>query len=169
MPNRRSTETGPGQPSPVIVTPPLRSPSCPARTTPAERHEKCVFAWHGNASDGGAVEHSEGRGGCDQTEATEGFAMSWIDQLIRHLEQVTCSGCGEYYHGGDIAAVVTEPSRLIVRLRCRSCGQDGIAILDFGTNPVEVDPITADDVLDCHDLLARAVSPPSELFPALAA
>ena len=34
--------------------------------------------------------------------------MSWIDQLIRHLEQVTCSGCGEYYHGGDIAAVVTE-------------------------------------------------------------
>ena len=39
--------------------------------------------------------------------------MSWIDQLIRHLEQVTCSGCGEYYHGGDIAAVVTEPSRLV--------------------------------------------------------
>ncbi|HTD64373.1 MAG TPA: hypothetical protein VK732_06520 [Verrucomicrobiae bacterium] len=95
--------------------------------------------------------------------------MSWIDQLIRHLEQVTCSGCGEYYHGGDIAAVVTEPSRLIVRLRCRSCGQDGIAILDFGTSPVEVDPITADDVLDCHDLLARASRPPSELFPALAA
>ena len=48
--------------------------------------------------------------------------MSWIDQLIRHLEQVTCSGCGEYYHGGDIAAVVTEPARLIVRLRCRGCG-----------------------------------------------
>ena len=45
--------------------------------------------------------------------------MSWIDQLIRHLEQVSCSGCGEYYRGGDIAAVVTEPSRLIVRLRCR--------------------------------------------------
>ena len=85
--------------------------------------------------------------------------MSWIDQLIRHLEQVTCSGCGEYYRGGDIAAVVTEPSRLIVRLRCRSCGQDGIAILDFG----------ADEVLDCHDLLARAARPPRELFPALAA
>ena len=95
--------------------------------------------------------------------------MSWIDQLIRHLEQVTCSGCGEYYHGGDIAAVVTEPSRLIVRLRCRSCGQDGIAILDFGATPVEVDPITADEVLDCHDLLARAAGPPAELFPAIAA
>jgi hypothetical protein len=95
--------------------------------------------------------------------------MSWIDQLIRHLEQVTCSGCGEYYHGGDIAAVVTEPSRLIVRLRCRSCGQDGIAILDFGATPVEVDPITADEVLDCHDLLAGEARPPSELFPAIAA
>jgi len=95
--------------------------------------------------------------------------MSWIDQLIRHLEQVTCSGCGEYYHGGDIAAVVTEPSRLIVRLRCRSCSQDGIAILDFGTTPVEVAPITADEVLDCHDLLARAARPPTELFPSLAA
>jgi len=95
-------------------------------------------------------------------------AMSWIDQLIQHLEQVTCSGCGEYYHGGDIAAVVTEPSRLIVRLRCRSCGQDGIAILDFGTKPVAPEPITADDVLDTHDLLARASGPPTELFPALA-
>jgi hypothetical protein len=95
--------------------------------------------------------------------------MSWIDQLIRHLEQVTCSGCGEYYRGGDIAAVVTEPSRLIVRLRCRSCGQDGIAILDFGTNalaPAEP-PITTDDVLDVHDLLAATTRPPGELFPAL--
>jgi hypothetical protein len=126
-----------------------------------KRHEKCVFGPHGYPDDRGATEQTRGRGG--------GFAMSWIDQLIRHLEQVTCSGCGEYYHGGDIAAVVTEPSRLIVRLRCRACGQDGIAILDFGTNPIEVDPITADDVLDCHDLLARAARPPSELFPALAA
>src|SRR5688500_14267480 len=96
-------------------------------------------------------------------------SMSWIDQLIRHLERGTGSGCGEYYHGGDIAAAVTEPSRLIVRLRCRSCGQDGIAILDFGAAPIEVDPITADDVLDCHDLLAVAARPPSELFPAIAA
>jgi hypothetical protein len=93
--------------------------------------------------------------------------MSWIDQLIRHLEQVTCSGCGEYYRGGDIAAVVTEPSRLIVRLRCRSCSQDGIAILDFGATSVAEDPITVDDVLDCHDLLAVAARPPRELFPAL--
>ena len=96
-------------------------------------------------------------------------SVSWIDQLIRHLEQVTCSGCGEYYHGGDIAAVVTEPSRLIVRLRCRSCGQDGIAILDFGVAPLEANPITVDEVLDCHDLLASLARPPSELFPALAA
>ena len=95
--------------------------------------------------------------------------MSWIDQLIRHLEQVTCSGCGEYYRGGDIAAVVTEPSRLIVRLRCRSCSQDGIAILDFGAPPLDIDPITVDDVLDCHDLLASGARPPSELFPAIAA
>ena len=93
--------------------------------------------------------------------------MSWIDQLIRHLEQVTCSGCGEYYRGGDIAAVVTEPARLIVRLRCRSCGQDGIAILDFGTNTVAANPITVDDVLDTHDLLAIARHPPVDLFPVL--
>ena len=93
--------------------------------------------------------------------------MSWIDQLIRHLEQVSCSGCGEYYRGGDIAAVVTEPARLIVRLRCRSCGQDGIAILDFGANQVAPDPISTDDVLDIHDLLARTERPPAELFPAL--
>ena len=93
--------------------------------------------------------------------------MSWIDQLIRHLEQVSCSGCGEYYRGGDIAAVVTEPARLIVRLRCRSCGQDGIAILDFGTNTIAAEPITADDVLDTHDLLAHTERPPAELFPAL--
>ena len=149
-----------------------------------------MFARHVYADDGSTPEHPQGRGGGEteaddrasseahedrprkageQSEASEGVSMSWIDQLIRHLEQVTCSGCGEYYHGGDIAAVVTEPSRLIVRLRCRSCGQDGIAILDFGTSPVEVDPITADDVLDCHDLLARAARPPSELFPAIAA
>jgi len=93
--------------------------------------------------------------------------MSWIDQLVQHLEQITCSGCGEYYHGGDIAAVVTEPSRLIVRLRCRSCGQDGLAILDFGAKAVTPDPITMDDVLDAHDLLARASRPPGDLFPAL--
>lgn len=94
--------------------------------------------------------------------------MSWIDQLIQHLEQVTCRSCGEHYHSGDIAAVVTEPSRLIVRLRCRSCGQDGIAILDLGTDPVAPDPITVDDVLDTHDLLTHASRPPTELFPALA-
>jgi RNase P subunit RPR2 len=103
------------------------------------------------------------------TRSAYAVGMSWIDQLIRHLEQVTCSGCGEYYRGGDIAAVVTEPSRLIVRLRCRACGQDGIAILDFGVAPVVVEPITADEVLDCHDLLAGAARPPSALFPAIAA
>ncbi len=65
--------------------------------------------------------------------------------------------------------MVTEPSRLIVRLRCRSCGQDGMAILDFGAPPLEIDPITVDEVLDCHDLLASGARPPSELFPALAA
>ena len=94
--------------------------------------------------------------------------MSWIDQLIRHLEQVTCSGCGEYYRGGDIAAVVTEPSRLIVRLRCRACALDGIAIVDFGAKPADAGPITADEVLDCHDLLGRSTRPPSDLFPAIA-
>jgi len=104
-----------------------------------------------------------------QGQATGNRLMSWIDQLIRHLEQVTCSGCGEYYRGGDIAAVVTEPARLIVRLRCRSCGQDGIAILDFGTNTITAEPITVDDVLDTHDLLARTDRPPADLFPALIA
>ena len=96
--------------------------------------------------------------------------MNWIDQLIRHLEQVTCATCGERYRGGDIAAVVTEPSRLIVRLRCRSCGQDGLAILEYATASAtpEPDPITVDDVLDTHDLLTCCRTPPAELFPALA-
>ncbi|TMF62217.1 MAG: hypothetical protein E6I20_12340 [Chloroflexi bacterium] len=93
--------------------------------------------------------------------------MSWIDQLMRHLEQVTCTGCGEYFRSGDLAAVVSEPMRLIVRLRCRSCGQDGIAILDFGAGGIAPAPITADDVLVAHDLLAHADHPPVELFPAL--
>ena len=93
--------------------------------------------------------------------------MSWIDQLMRHLEQVTCTGCGEYFRSGDLAAVVSEPMRLIVRLRCRSCGQDGIAILDFGTAGVVPAPITVDDVLDTHDLLACAERPPQDLFPIL--
>ena len=60
-------------------------------------------------------------------------------------------------------------ARLIVRLRCRSCGQDGIAILDFGTNTITAEPITVDDVLDTHDLLARTDRPPADLFPALIA
>ena len=94
--------------------------------------------------------------------------MSWIDQLIRHLEQVACNQCGEHYRGGDIAAVVSEPSRLIVRLRCRSCGQESLAILEFGAAEAPPEPITADDVLDTHDLLAHAEQPPVELFPALA-
>src|SRR2546428_6751573 len=131
----------------ITVTSVLRRGS--ALMAPAKRHRNCVCERRGK------------RG------TAEPGAMSWIDQLIQHLEQVTCSGCGEYYHGGDIAAVVTEPSRLIVRLRCRSCGQDGIAILDFGTNPVAPDPISVDDVIDTHDLLARASRPPPELFPAL--
>src|SRR5712692_5715753 len=94
--------------------------------------------------------------------------MSWIDQLIRHLEQVACNRCGEHYRGGDIAAVVTEPSRLLVRLRCRSCGQDGLALRESGAAEVRPEPITADDVLDAHDVLAHAEHPPVELFPALA-
>jgi hypothetical protein len=93
--------------------------------------------------------------------------MSWIDQLMRHLDQVTCTACGEYFRSGDLAAVVSEPMRLIVRLRCRSCGQDGIAILDFGGTVMGPAPITVDDVLDTHDLLARAECPPVDLFPAL--
>jgi len=93
--------------------------------------------------------------------------MSWIDQLMRHLDQVTCTACGEYFRSGDLAAVVSEPMRLIVRLRCRSCGRDGIAILDFGGTGMGPAPITVDDVLDTHDLLARAECPPADLFPAL--
>ena len=80
-------------------------------------------------------------------------------------------GCGEYYHGGDIAAVVTEPSRShraaalpLVRTRPPEIGR----FLDSAA-PVEVDPISADEVLDCHDLLAGAARPPSELFAAFAA
>src|SRR5207237_10060078 len=97
------------------------------------RHKMCLRLWHGQHE---ATEHRP-------RQHPQGRTMSWIDQLIQHLEQVTCSGCGEYYRGGDIAAVVTEPSRLIVRLRCRSCGQDGIASLDFGTNTVAANPITS--------------------------
>src|SRR2546428_2240649 len=133
----------------ITVTSVLRRGS--ALMAPAKRHRNCVCERRGK------------RG------TAERGAMSWIDQLIQHLEQVTCSGCGEYYHGGDIAAVVTEPSRLIVRLRCRSCGQDGIAILGFGTKPVAPEPITAADLLHTHDPLARAGGPPPEPFPALAA
>jgi hypothetical protein len=54
-------------------------------------------------------------------------------------------------------------------LRCRSCGQDGIAILDFGSLAIGPAPLTIDDVLDAHDLLARNGRPPLELFPALVA
>jgi hypothetical protein len=159
---------------------------------PAVRHENCVVLSHDQrkAATRRTAECPQGRSGGkaaphdrtsvqadparalkegQQSEARKSRLMSWIDQLIHHLEQVTCSGCGEYYRGGDIAAVVTEPARLIVRLRCRSCGQDGIAILDFGTNTITAEPITADDVLDAHDLLAHANRPPAELFPALAA
>ena len=39
----------------------------------------------------------------------------------------------------------------------------------LGVAPLEVNPITVDEVLDCHDLLASLARPPSELFPALAA
>src|SRR5438477_10603295 len=155
----------------VIVTPPLRSRPFAARTTPPRRHEKCVFAGHVYADDGSAPEHPQGRGGGEteaddrasseahedrtrkageQSEASEGVSMSWIDQLIRHLEQVTCSGCGEYYDGGDIAAVVTEPSRLIVRVRCRSCVPEGIAILVVGTRPVQVDYILTSRINGVH-------------------
>ena len=95
--------------------------------------------------------------------------MSWIDHLIRHLEQVACSSCGERYRRDGIAAVVTERSRLIVRMRCRSCGEDGIAILDHGAaaNEPPGEPITSDDVLDAHDLLARDSHPPAALFSTL--
>src|SRR2546426_682352 len=53
---------------------------------------------------------------------------------------------------------------VLVQIACLSCGESSVAVIDRTGEPAGP-PLTFDDVLDAHDLLAAWTRPASELFP----
>ncbi len=83
--------------------------------------------------------------------------MEDVQQLIERLGDAQCASCGLRYTKGAIRGIGYENDRWFVYVTCLGCGTQGIGVTLtplVGGQP-EARPLTIDDVLDAHELLAR--------------
>lgn len=88
----------------------------------------------------------------------------WLEAIAGTMH---CGSCGATFGRGDLDVARRQFDRWVVRCRCHVCGRDGLAVVlveaagrrGTTSGPGQT-PLTADDVLDAHDLMrdeSRAV------------
>lgn len=80
--------------------------------------------------------------------------MDWIGAILERIRDMQCPSCGARLASCAVRGITAEPRALVVRLACTVCGESSIAMVERdeqGGPPA----LTADDVLDAHDFLAR--------------
>ena len=90
-----------------------------------------------------------------------------IEQLIRYLvDHLECSACHHHYHAGDFEVLDRGSTLLLLLMTCHHCQVQGLMVALLREHRIEpsrkaaetdepgaADPITVDDVLDCHCFL----------------
>ena len=119
--------------------------------------------------------------------------MEGPDWLRTQLTSFTCPACGRRYRGSKIKLLAERDGLFFVDLDCARCGSHTVAIVtveiddsqptiaeisDLSLSPDELPehlgedlppgaaPVTADEVLDMHEFLARFNGDVSDLFRA---
>ena len=90
--------------------------------------------------------------------------MDWLGAILEQIHELRCPSCGAKLDEAMIRGVASEEERVLVQIACLSCGESSVAVIDRTGEPAGP-PLTFDDVLDAHDLLAAWTRPASELFP----
>ncbi len=89
--------------------------------------------------------------------------MDWIGAILESIRELECPCCGAPMASCGVRGIRAEPGALVVRLGCRLCGENSIAVVKRD-RPETADPITRDEVLDAHELLEGWRGPVAEIF-----
>ena len=81
--------------------------------------------------------------------------MDWVGTILDSIRQMECLNCGAHLRTCAVRGIMAEPSALVVRLACRVCGENSLAILKSDVPGEVSQPISRDDVLDAHEFLTR--------------
>jgi predicted RNA-binding Zn-ribbon protein involved in translation (DUF1610 family) len=117
--------------------------------------------------------------------------MDGPDWLRNQLTSFTCPACGRLYRGSRVRLLAERDGVFFVDLDCASCGSHTVAIVTIEQEDAEASiadlssmgmpddhlgealpngaaPVTADDVLEMHEFLARFEGDVDGLFRAAA-
>lgn len=82
------------------------------------------------------------------------WGMDWFGTLLEQMHELRCPTCGTRLERGTIRSVASESDRVVIQISCDACGLNSVAILER-IEDVGGLPITPDDVLDAHEILAH--------------
>jgi len=103
--------------------------------------------------------------------------MDLLELLRFQARRYRCSACGENMADCGINVLAQQGNRALVRVTCASCNDENLLQIIFQTEageevaplvdegmPEIADPISSDELLDLHSLLAGHDGPLTELL-----
>jgi formate dehydrogenase maturation protein FdhE len=103
--------------------------------------------------------------------------MDLLELLRFQAKRYRCSACGENMADCGINVLAQQGNRALVRVTCASCNDENLLQIIFQTEaeeekvptideglPQVADPISSDELLDLHAVLAGHEGPLTELF-----
>ena len=103
--------------------------------------------------------------------------MDLLELLRFQAKRYRCSACGENMADCGINVLAQQGNRALVRVTCASCNDENLLQIIFQTEadaeskpafdegmPVAEDPISGDEVLELHSILAGHQGKLTELF-----
>jgi len=94
--------------------------------------------------------------------------MDWIGAIVESIREMECPCCGARLASCSVGGISAEPNALVVRLACRLCGENSVAVVKRDGRQT-ASPISRDDVLDAHEFLNTWHGPVAELIAPRAA
>ena len=104
-------------------------------------------------------------------------AMDLLELLRFQARRYRCSACGENMADCGINVLAQQGNRALVRVTCASCNDENLLQIIFQTEaeedrkpefdegmPEVDEPISGDELLDVHSVLAGHQGPLTELF-----
>ncbi|MFN2583043.1 MAG: hypothetical protein ABR498_09920 [Candidatus Dormibacteria bacterium] len=103
--------------------------------------------------------------------------MDLLELLRFQARRYRCSACGENMADCGINVLAQQGNRALVRVTCASCNDENLLQIIFQTEAEEerkrefdegmpdvVEPISGDELLDVHSVLASHSGPLTDLF-----
>jgi hypothetical protein len=81
--------------------------------------------------------------------------VDWIGAILDSVRQMECPNCGAHLRTCAVRGITAKPNAFVVRLACRVCGENSLAVVKRDPPGDVGQPISPDDVLDAHEFLKR--------------